>query len=216
MVGRKLASALPARRDTPQTIATRSGVSATTKPPSDSHRQDPAAFATTGSDATSPRHRNGTRSQPPASILDDTGWHETAGHRGVTGTRAGIPKRVSILRAPTRICWRGSRRPGLFDYLARLRWPEGFVCPACAETRFWRTDIRLWMCRGRGRRTSVTAGTVFHRTRTPLSTWFAASWFVTSARERHLGPGLRRGVGLQVLRDGPGLDAQAAPRDGPP
>jgi hypothetical protein len=38
------------------------------------------------------------------------------------------------------------------------------------------------MCQGCGRKTSVTAGTVFHRTRTPLSTWFAAIWFVTSSK----------------------------------
>ena len=28
----------------------------------------------------------------------------------------------------------------------------------------------------------MTAGTIFHRTRTPLSTWFAAIWFVTSQK----------------------------------
>jgi len=55
-------------------------------------------------------------------------------------------------------------------YLARLRWPDGFVCPACAACGFWRTGRGLWMCRECGRKTSVTAGTIFHRTRTPLST----------------------------------------------
>ena len=35
---------------------------------------------------------------------------------------------------------------------------------------------------GCGRKTSVTAGTIFHRTRTPLSTWFAAIWLVTSQK----------------------------------
>jgi ISXO2-like transposase domain len=29
---------------------------------------------------------------------------------------------------------------------------------------------------------SVTAGTIFHRTRTPLTIWFAAAWYVTSAK----------------------------------
>jgi len=36
------------------------------------------------------------------------------------------------------------------------------------------------MCRVCGRKTSVTAGTIFHRSHTPLSTWFAAIWFLTS------------------------------------
>jgi transposase-like protein len=68
------------------------------------------------------------------------------------------------------------------DYLATLRWPQGFVCPACSTEQGWRTHGGLWMCQECGRKTSVTAGTIFHRTRTPLSTWFAAIWFVTATR----------------------------------
>ena len=38
------------------------------------------------------------------------------------------------------------------------------------------------MCAQCGRKTSVTAGTIFHRSRTPMSTWFAAVWFLTSQK----------------------------------
>jgi Transposase zinc-ribbon domain len=65
------------------------------------------------------------------------------------------------------------------DDLAGLRWPDGFVCPACESSRYWRTAKARWMCADCGQQTSVTAGTIFHRTRTPLSTWFAAVWFIT-------------------------------------
>ena len=68
------------------------------------------------------------------------------------------------------------------DYLAKLRWPEGFRCPVCGGDRAWRTSTRHWKCAACGRKTSVTAGTIFHRTRTPLSTWFAAIWLVTSQK----------------------------------
>lgn len=68
------------------------------------------------------------------------------------------------------------------EYLAGLRWPQGFCCPVCAETRAWRTAKKTWMCSACGRKTSVTAGTVFHRSHTPLSTWFAAAWFVTAQK----------------------------------
>jgi transposase-like protein len=67
-------------------------------------------------------------------------------------------------------------------YLERLRWPEGFVCPACGAGRGWRVSSGAWMCSSCAKRTSVTAGTIFHRSRTPLSTWFAAIWFVTSQK----------------------------------
>jgi len=52
------------------------------------------------------------------------------------------------------------------------------------------------MCRQCQRRTSVTAGTIFHRTRTPLSTWFAAIWFVTSQKNGMSALGLQRVLGF--------------------
>ncbi|GAA2163991.1 transposase-like zinc ribbon protein [Humibacillus xanthopallidus] len=82
------------------------------------------------------------------------------------------------------------------DYLAALRWPDGFVCPKCTAREFWRTGAGLWMCRSCGRRTSVTAGTIFHRTRTPLSTWFAAIWFLTSQKNGMSALGLQRVLGF--------------------
>ena len=82
------------------------------------------------------------------------------------------------------------------EYLARLRWPQGFVCPQCTATRSWRTGAGLWMCAECGRKTSVTAGTIFHRTRTPLSTWFAAIWFVTSTKNGISAAALQQNLGF--------------------
>ena len=82
------------------------------------------------------------------------------------------------------------------EYLARLRWQDGFVCPACGGEEFWRTGAGLWMCQACQRRTSVTAGTIFHRTRTPMSTWFAAIWFVTSQKNGVSAQGLQRVLGF--------------------
>ena len=68
------------------------------------------------------------------------------------------------------------------DYLEWLRWPTGFVCPRCEGSRAWRTgDGRFW-CEPCRRRVSVTAGTIFQSTRTPLTVWFAAAWYATSAK----------------------------------
>ena len=82
------------------------------------------------------------------------------------------------------------------EYLARLRWPEGFACPACGHGEAWKTGQGLWMCKQCERRTSVTAGTIFHRTRTPLSTWFAAIWFLTSQKNGMSALGLQRVLGF--------------------
>ena len=81
-------------------------------------------------------------------------------------------------------------------YLERLRWPQGFVCPACASRRGWRTGDGRLCCAGCARRVSVTAGTIFHRTRTPLTTWFAAGWQLTSQKQGASALGLQQALGL--------------------
>jgi len=84
------------------------------------------------------------------------------------------------------------------DYLAGLRWPEGFVCPKCAVAGdAWRTSDGLWMCRACGRQTSVTAGTIFDKTRSPLRMWFAAAWYITSQKTGVSAQGLQRVLGLR-------------------
>jgi transposase-like protein len=47
-----------------------------------------------------------------------------------------------------------------------------------------------------GRQSSVTAGTIFHRTRTPLTVWFAAAWQLTSQKHGISALGLQRVLGL--------------------
>ena len=39
------------------------------------------------------------------------------------------------------------------------------------------------MCAGCGVRTSVTAGTIFDRTRTPLTVWFTACWLFATQKD---------------------------------
>ena len=67
-------------------------------------------------------------------------------------------------------------------YLAERRWPNGFVCPACNGCHGWplRRGRATWECRDCGRQTSVTAGTVMHRSHLPLRTWFMAAHIVAS------------------------------------
>ena len=69
------------------------------------------------------------------------------------------------------------------EYLARLRWGQEFVCPACDGTEAWPTARGLWMCAACGHQASVIAGTIFQGTRTPLSVWFRAIWWVVIAAE---------------------------------
>jgi hypothetical protein len=52
------------------------------------------------------------------------------------------------------------------------------------------------MCADCGLKTSATAGTMFHRSHTPLSTWFAAIWFVTSQKNGVSARGLQDALGF--------------------
>ncbi len=69
------------------------------------------------------------------------------------------------------------------DYLEWLRWPDGFVCPRCGHAGGWRLGDGRFRCAGCMGRTSVTAGTIFDRTRTPLTVWFVACWLFATQKD---------------------------------
>src|SRR5271170_1027193 len=69
------------------------------------------------------------------------------------------------------------------DYLEWLRWPCGFVCPSCGNPGGWRLGDGRFKCTGCGSRTSVIAGTIFDRTRTPLTVWFSVCWHFATGKD---------------------------------
>jgi transposase-like protein len=82
-------------------------------------------------------------------------------------------------------------------YLERLRWPSGFACPSCGSMTppYRATRLRL-MCRDCRRQSTVTAGTIFDKTRTPLRVWYAAAWYLTNQKQGVSALGLQRVLGL--------------------
>jgi transposase-like protein len=82
------------------------------------------------------------------------------------------------------------------DYLVKLRWPEGFVCPRCQHRSAWAVNRRRQMCAECLYPVSATAGTIFHDTRKPLQLWFRAIWHVTSQKQGASALGLQRVLGL--------------------
>ena len=81
-------------------------------------------------------------------------------------------------------------------YLARLRWPDGFRCPACGHEHYWLRNDKLLLCCSCRRKTSVTAGTLFEGTRIGLRSWFAAAWYVTNQTNGVSALGLQRVLGF--------------------
>lgn len=64
--------------------------------------------------------------------------------------------------------------------LAELKWPEGFSCDKCQDRKAYHlaSRPRLFECAACGCQHSVTAGTIFHKTRTPLRKWFIAGYLI--------------------------------------
>jgi transposase-like protein len=81
-------------------------------------------------------------------------------------------------------------------YLEQLRWPRGFKCPACDTTATpWRQSRGRLVCAACRHQASLTAGTIFDKTRTPLTTWFEAAWHVTTAKNGLSAKTLERTLG---------------------
>ena len=83
------------------------------------------------------------------------------------------------------------------DYLYKLRWPDGFVCPKCSGREYWSVGSTLLECKQCGHQSSVIAGTIFQDTRTSLRTWFIAIWWITTQKNGASAEGLRQVLGLK-------------------
>jgi len=91
---------------------------------------------------------------------------------------------------------RFSTEEACLDYLFQLRWPNGYLCPRCGHGKGWHVRKGLIECAGCCYQTSMTAGTVFHRTRKPLRMWFRLIWWVTSLKTGASALGMQRVLGL--------------------
>lgn len=84
-----------------------------------------------------------------------------------------------------------------WQYLIKIRWPNGFICPECCckQYSFIKTR-RLFQCRNCGYQCSATAGTMFHKTRTPLYKLFWLVFFIAHDKNGHSALDLTRKLGI--------------------
>ena len=84
------------------------------------------------------------------------------------------------------------------EYLFACRWPDGFRCRRCGGAAVARSERctarRVWQCKNCGAQTSLTAGTVMHKTQLPLrggseprTWWHTPSWDLCGTAARQLG-----------------------------
>jgi len=86
------------------------------------------------------------------------------------------------------------------EYLAKIRWPEGFNCPHCGSQKAWFTNRGLYRCVECDFQVSVISGTIFQDTKKPLQVWFRIIWHVTSQKYGTNALGIQRVFGLGSYR----------------
>ena len=71
-----------------------------------------------------------------------------------------------------------------FQALVNLRWPDGFICPKCDCKAYCRLRNRkfTFQCNSCRSQTSITAGTIYHSTKIPLTKWFLATYLMTQSK----------------------------------
>lgn len=78
-----------------------------------------------------------------------------------------------------------------------VRFPEGFVCPKCGCHEYYYLSTRhTCQCKNCRRQTSVTSGTVMHRTHLPLTVWFWAIYLCATDKRGISAKGLARQLDL--------------------
>lgn len=95
---------------------------------------------------------------------------------GMSGCESRFPK--SLIEFQGRL----ATESACAAYLFERRWPEGFVCPGCGAHRAWllRTKAFTYECAACRRQTSVTAGTIMHASKLPLTMWFWAAFLMAT------------------------------------
>jgi len=92
------------------------------------------------------------------------------------------------------------REQACLDYLFQLRWPEGFICPDCGHAEYWKSARDLYLCRKCQKQISVTAGTIFHGVKKPLTLWFKALWWFSTRKSGVNAVALQESLGLGSYR----------------
>jgi len=86
------------------------------------------------------------------------------------------------------------------EYLTKVRWPHGFECPICGSIRSWKKSKGRFDCIDCHKETTITNGTIFHKSTKPLLTWFHAIWWIVAQKNEVSAIGLQKILGLGSYR----------------
>src|SRR2546429_6237384 len=82
------------------------------------------------------------------------------------------------------------------EYVAKLRWPDGPVCPRCGgREHSFLTTRRIWKCKTCKRQFSVKVGTIFEDSALGLDKWLPAIWLAANSKNGISSHELARSLG---------------------
>lgn len=67
-------------------------------------------------------------------------------------------------------------------YLENIRFEGGYICPMCQSKEYWISKRNLYICKICEYQLSITAGTIFHKSKIPLTILFRALWFIVASK----------------------------------
>ena len=77
-----------------------------------------------------------------------------------------------------------------------MRWPHGFECPVCGSIRSWKKKKGRFECIDCHTETTITNGTIFHKSTKSLFIWFRAIWWMVAQKNGASAKGLQKILGL--------------------
>jgi transposase-like protein len=83
------------------------------------------------------------------------------------------------------------------EFVAKLRWPNGPVCPRCGGVEYsYLTTRRLWKCKECKKQYSVKLGTIFEDSPLGLDKWLPAVWLTANSKNGISSHELARSLGI--------------------
>src|SRR5437588_5956283 len=83
------------------------------------------------------------------------------------------------------------------QFVAKIRWPEGPICPQCHGTEHsYLTTRRLWKCKACKRQFSAKVGTIFEDSALGLDKWLPAVWLTANSKNGISSHELARALGI--------------------
>ena len=88
-----------------------------------------------------------------------------------------------------------------WEYLVKMRWPDGVMCPSCNSKKMDLIKTRkVFECRGCRRQVYAMAGTIFHKSRVPLQKWFWVIFFMATSKKGASMLYMQRQLGIKSYR----------------